>query len=254
MIAICPKCKSKLSVDETMIGNRVQCAGCRHFFTVPPPPGYTPPAADEPAAKADEAEASSKAEAQKPARRAKAAKPASKAKVQEARPSESAKPDRAPAAKPLRRPAAVGKLLVLIGLSVVLLARGGNIVAARGVDRAKAKRKHAENQFADKWQEKIENAKPAERSKLNKERTAEQQKLTKGEWRTLTRDARDAEVNKDIYGYWLAWLYVIGSIALVVGLLLVAFHGTGAERLVCLIMIAIITFSIYVGGLSIKAM
>jgi hypothetical protein len=39
-------------------------------------------------------------------------------------------------------------------------------------------------------------------------------------------------------------------VILVVGLLTVGFGGEKHERLICLIMIAIITFSVYVGGLA----
>ena len=51
-------------------------------------------------------------------------------------------------------------------------------------------------------------------------------------------------------GYWTEWIFVIGSILLMIGLILVGFTGVGPERIICLAMIAIITFSIYIGGVA----
>ena len=48
--------------------------------------------------------------------------------------------------------------------------------------------------------------------------------------------------------YWHEWLFIIGSVVLALGLLTVAFTGKGPEQWISYIMIAIITFSIYVGG------
>ncbi len=58
--------------------------------------------------------------------------------------------------------------------------------------------------------------------------------------------ARDAILYKDAGSYWREWCFVIGTVILAVGLLTVGFTGRGAERTICLIMIAIITFSIYI--------
>ena len=153
----------------------------------------------------------------------------------------------------MRGPAAVGKILVLVGLALVLLAKGGDTIGARAVDRAKARKTIAQNEFNDQWEGKLEAAKPEERAKLQQEKRKEEADLAKAQWRQLDRGARDAQVDRDIHAYWLAWTYVGGSIVLVAGLLFVGFYGTGAERMVCLIMIAIITFSLYVGGFNIKA-
>jgi hypothetical protein len=53
-----------------------------------------------------------------------------------------------------------------------------------------------------------------------------------------------------MWGYWTEWVFVLGSILLMIGLILVGFTGVGAERIICLAMIAIITFSIYIGGIA----
>ena len=251
MITTCPKCSSKLSVDETMIGHRVQCAGCRHFFDVPAPPGYTPPtSASAPAPIAP-----------KPAKPAKPTKPVpvTKAPAPQAPTGAPAAPAPAPA-PPVSRlggPAMLGKLLILSGLVLVLLARGGHTISTRGVARAQAKESLARTDFNDDWDNRIQEAREDKDTKkvtsLQAAKTEEQAKLTKGEWRDLKRDARDASTHQKVLAYWLEWLFWLGSIVLVVGLLLLAFYGTGAERMVCLIMIAIITFSLYVGRLGVLA-
>ena len=45
-------------------------------------------------------------------------------------------------------------------------------------------------------------------------------------------------------------LFVFGTIVLSFGLLIVSWTAQGAERWICLIMLAIITFSLYVGGIA----
>ena len=88
------------------------------------------------------------------------------------------------------------------------------------------------------------------RTELTTKRRREERQLTYGDWRDLRIDARDAAVTNDMRGYWREWVFVIGSICLMIGCILVGFKGSGAERLICLIMIAIVTFSIYVGGVA----
>jgi len=69
-------------------------------------------------------------------------------------------------------------------------------------------------------------------------------------WRTLELAARDAAHRNAINAYWYEWLLLLGSISLAIGLLLVAFQGQGVERWLCLAMVAMILFSLYVGGVG----
>ena len=71
-----------------------------------------------------------------------------------------------------------------------------------------------------------------------------------GRWQALERAARDAAHRSAMNAYWYQWLFLLGSIALVIGLLLVAFQGKGVECWICLAMVAMILFSLYVGGVG----
>ncbi len=71
-----------------------------------------------------------------------------------------------------------------------------------------------------------------------------------GAWKSLKRDSRNAMANNVLGQFWRELLFVVGTVVLSVGLLTVGFTGEPHERRICLIMITIITFSIYVGGLA----
>ena len=88
------------------------------------------------------------------------------------------------------------------------------------------------------------------RLEFEKEKDKERKELEKGEWLDLESEARGADADNTMAGYWHEWLFLIGSLGLIVGALTVAFGGTGAERIVCLIMVALVVFSIYVGGVA----
>jgi hypothetical protein len=63
--------------------------------------------------------------------------------------------------------------------------------------------------------------------------------------------ARNAGASYQVWGYWYAMLFLVGSLALVLGLLGMAFSATTVvERVLSLGMIAIIVFSLYVGGMA----
>ena len=55
-------------------------------------------------------------------------------------------------------------------------------------------------------------------------------------------------MNNRINGYWREIFFVFATVILAVGLLAVSWVAEGTERMVCLIMLAILTFSIYIGG------
>ena len=70
------------------------------------------------------------------------------------------------------------------------------------------------------------------------------------EWRTLRSNAKNAMANNTMGRFWRELLFVFGTVVLSIGLLTVGFTGERHERLICLIMITIITFSIYIGGIA----
>ena len=113
------------------------------------------------------------------------------------------------------------KWLLLIGLVLVIFSRGCDSIRSRGVARSSAKVAKAYQDDAS--EKKVEN---------------------------LREDARNAGINNVMWGYWSEWIFVLGSILLMIGLILVGFTGAGPERIICLAMIAIITFSIYIGGIA----
>ena len=85
-------------------------------------------------------------------------------------------------------------------------------------------------------------------SDLADEASRKKKKLERGKWRDRKQTARDSSLHRDTRTFWLEWLFLIGTIVLSIGLLTVGFTGQGTEKTICLIMIAIITFSIYIGG------
>ena len=62
--------------------------------------------------------------------------------------------------------------------------------------------------------------------------------------------ARNAEGNNTLWAFWRETAFVLGTVLLAVGLVAVGFSRTGPERWVCLVMLAIIVFSLYVGGIA----
>lgn len=86
--------------------------------------------------------------------------------------------------------------------------------------------------------------------KIEADSLKEQRRLQRGKWREQYESARDSSLYKSTGSYWREWMFVIGTVILAIGLLTVGFTGRGAERTICLIMIAIITFSLYIGGVA----
>jgi len=167
----------------------------------------------------------------------------------------------------------VGIPLLMFGIVLVVFSRGLDSLGNRGVARLQAKSAAAVDQFNDTWETKqlaleaqIDDLQDEdelsdsqqerltklteERSELSEERNDTRNELERTDWRQLKIAARDADRNNAMWAYWREWLFVLGSLLLVVGLLAVGFYGSGPERLICLIMLAIITFSLYVGGFA----
>ena len=167
----------------------------------------------------------------------------------------------------------IGQPLVLVGLLLVLGARGCETVHSRYVDRVQAIATVAESQFQNGWtqerkalqtkltelQEKVgrSTVESQQMLQLRKDivalkarKTQEQNEKRNGVWREQQTAARDAEAAFKMWGWLRESVFVFGTIGLAIGLLAVGFSGSGPERWISLIMIAIITFSIYVGGIA----
>jgi len=156
--------------------------------------------------------------------------------------------------------------LVFAGLLFVLLARGCDTLGVRGVARAKARAKLAEDQFADIYQSRRQSTEDAikkeddagkkadlreDLSKLNKEESEERSKLTKGDWRNLRIASRDEQAHNAIQGYWRQAFFLLGELMLAIGLLGVGFTSEGPQRWICFIMLLIIMMTIFGGRLSV---
>lgn len=114
----------------------------------------------------------------------------------------------------------LGQPLLLIGLFLVLFSRGCDNIGMRNLTRLNAKMS-AEQSDPDSDRDDIED---------------------------LQEDIISARSTDALLGYMREWLFMFGSIALSIGLLSVGFTSEGAARWICLIMLAIITFSLYVAG------
>ena len=172
-----------------------------------------------------------------------------------------------------------GLACLLMGLVLVLLARGCDALAVHSAAASQARYTLEQNEFNAEWEDRrnelsedIEETKkkldeaetPSETDKLRTELDDAQKKMDeyvedeqrtrrnkeRGEWKELRRDAENARASRILSQFWRELLFVLGTVILVVGLLTVGFGGEKHERLICLIMIAIITFSVYVGGLA----
>jgi len=161
--------------------------------------------------------------------------------------------------------------LLISGIVLVVLARGCDTLNQRNVARLAAKQAAARQQFDDEWetkrlgiQQQIDTltSKPSAtpddqkriaelRTRLNdilKDQGEERKELTEGSWRNLEISARNAKWNHAMWGYWHEWLFVVGTIAFTVGLILIGFGSQGPERWIALAMLGIIAYSLFVEG------
>ena len=171
---------------------------------------------------------------------------------------------------PLRHIQPYAHAVLLVGFLLVIASRGCDSIGNRYVARAKSQHSLAVNTFDDKWNYKLQDVrddideerdedKPDQevlkklddkQKKIREDRDKARDKLKKGHWNDLQIAARDAVANNAINGYWREMLFVFGTLTFVVGLITVGFRGEGAERTICLIMLAIITVSLYVVGVA----
>jgi hypothetical protein len=89
-----------------------------------------------------------------------------------------------------------------------------------------------------------------ELGKLRFERNSQLIEKETGEWKPAKEAAQSAQNNHRMWVYWYELLFIFGTVVLVLGVLTLAFTGQGAERWVAYIIIAILTFSVYVGGFA----
>jgi len=163
-----------------------------------------------------------------------------------------------------------GLPLFVAGFMLVLLSKGCDSMATRYVARIKAKSQVTESRFQNDWnrqrsaietrrQKLLDKGNPTpddrqelnslgqELEDLNEEKQEEIEELRQGEWQDLAIAADDAEANNDMWAFWREGFFWFGTLVFSFGLMTVGFTGKGAYRWMCLIMLAIIVFSLYVG-------
>jgi hypothetical protein len=174
-----------------------------------------------------------------------------------------------------------GLACVVIGLILVVFARGCESLSSDSAAAAQARYTLAQNEFTAEWeddrnqlrdtiedkQKELEDVEtPAQADEIRKEIEDAQKNLEeknedeqrarrnkeRGEWKELRRNSENAQLNRTLGSYWRELLFIMGTVVLVVGLLTVGFSGEKHERLVCLILIAIITISVFMGGISLS--
>jgi hypothetical protein len=167
------------------------------------------------------------------------------------------------------RPAGIG--LVALGLLMVLAARGCDALTERYTARVIALPRVEEESFNQSWNTErgaLEaeiaaldskprpsqgdlqalNDKRVELQRLNDEKSKEQQQLSTGRWAYLRAAAATAADDNRAWGFWRGIALVLGTLVLVPGLLVLAFVGQGTERWLSLALLAVVAFSLYVGG------
>ena len=71
-----------------------------------------------------------------------------------------------------------------------------------------------------------------------------------GEWYKLRTEVRSAKRTFAVNSYWHELFFLFAAVVLVAGLLILSWCAEGAERWIGLVMLAIVTYSLFVGGLS----
>jgi hypothetical protein len=163
-----------------------------------------------------------------------------------------------------------GRPMLGLGLVLVLLARGCDSIGQRGVESAHSRLSDASlfvtapyDREIRRYDQKIKTLEKAEKPDAKaiddaKESRKKQQEKRKDALETFQAEtlpelqlaAATAAASNISWAYWREWLFVLGAIALTLALLGVSWIAEGAERMVCLIMLAIIAFSIFIGGIA----
>ncbi len=165
-----------------------------------------------------------------------------------------------------------GRLVLVAGLILVLMGRGGCGKLAQSAARSRdAKAKLVRNSFDDecydakaKLERKIRDLrlknKPNDKDKdrlrayekelnqLEAKQRAERIALQEGKWRRLENAARDAQIKLLKGAYWHQWLFIIGVIVLAAGLFMVTAAAHGAEKIIFLIVLAVMTLGAFFGA------
>jgi hypothetical protein len=180
-----------------------------------------------------------------------------------------------------------GIACLLSGLLLVLFARGCDALGNRATAAAAVKYQVAQSEFRYEWNDKKsdledelqdlrgrlgmgapgrsdENLTPERRTQLmedlqkkneeladiNAQELKARRKLERGDWRELQRNSEKKRASNVTAHYWREWMFLFGTAILTFGLVAIGFTGDGAERIVCLVLVGVMVFSVYIGGIA----
>jgi len=154
-----------------------------------------------------------------------------------------------------------GQIALMVGLVLVLSARGCDGLALRNISRLQANLELEKNRLDDaeaeektSHQNKLANpqepaaAQETARKKIEEIKANYDRQRTELAGGSLYIAARDAEAENRTWAYWREMAFVAGSIVLSLGLIALIMDGINAERYLAFGMLAIILFSLYIGG------
>lgn len=167
--------------------------------------------------------------------------------------------------KPIMQP------MILIGLVMVIGGKGCDALSLRYVSRLQSLETMQQAKFNTEWDRKQNNIQAELEVLLDKsnrsdrdndridklqedlsdlvdERSEARSKLMRGEWFETQAAAQTAASNHRATGIFREALFIFGTLVLTVALLIAGFTEEGPARWVCLIILAIIVFSIYIIG------
>ena len=165
----------------------------------------------------------------------------------------------------------LGQLILVFGFLMVIGFKGCDAVSQRYAERVKSQARLATAEFNyeyDLRQARLEvereeiSAKPdlsdydrtrlesidESLAELQEERNTEQRRLRRTTWQRLQHAADTADADRQQWALFYTMGFVAGTMVLTVGLLVVGLTGEGARTWICLGILAIIAFSLYVGG------
>ncbi|MFP4053369.1 MAG: zinc-ribbon domain-containing protein [Phycisphaerae bacterium] len=237
----CPNCGAKLEANDSLVGKRVRCTKCEHVLTVPGEAGTAETANDQSAPDTHDQDLLSAAAEAK----------AGKKKAAGVGAMTLGAGDAGAGFAGIFTALTLPKLLLMVGLALVLLSRGCDSMAARNVNRARAALASARQDFESEWEAKLQEAREdgGDLREIQQQRNEARQKAEQ-DWRDLQNAVSSAATSTLWWGFWFECIFVLGTLVFVVGLLGTAFTGTTPERIFCMVLTVILTFSVYIGGIA----
>ena len=123
-----------------------------------------------------------------------------------------------------------GSIVLLAGLVIVLFSRGCDSINIRDINAAAA------------------NVEALRIEEPGDDETADDRKKKQDKIKSASKSVENKRINTRRMGKWLEVLFVLGTVCLSTGLLITGLTAEGAGRWIAMVMLAIIVFSVYIGG------